>query len=362
MLTLPQCLRLLLGGLLLTIVAPFACGQGLAGQVIALSSDQSHYDIGAYARYLEDTNHLLNIQDFLSHPQDFNWHDGHAGALNFGYSLSAYWVRFELGGIQDPRSWLLEIGYPLLDNIQVYYVARGQVLKSFRTGDRRQFAERPIVNRNFVIPLPQTDNRQLTVYVRVATTGTMEIPMTLWRTDAFWTKEQPILVWKGLFSGLILVMVFYNLFIYLAVRETSYLYYVCYSFFVLMFQVSLDGIAYQFLWPSSPNWHEISFLLCMAFTAAFQTLFTNSFLNLRERAGPGGGGDIVRGLFGCRILCGDGSHHGSAGIPHIPVVLVCRYSSVAKRGGGSALLRNSLDHLFSRRTVPGSEQVRSAIG
>ncbi|HVL00721.1 MAG TPA: 7TM diverse intracellular signaling domain-containing protein, partial [Dongiaceae bacterium] len=273
-------LRWLLAGVLL-----LGCGNlfALDGHRVLLAPDQPRYDAGLDAQYLEDTNQLLSIEDFIAHPVDFVWRQSQSTTPNFGYSRSAYWLRFEVNNLHDPRLWLIEISYPLLDDVQVYFLSRDKIIHQIQTGDRQEFSTRPFNHRHFVIPFPPNAPADVEVYVRVETTGTLEIPLTIWREDAFWTKEQPILALKGIYAGLVLVMVLYNLFIYLAVKETSYLYYVCYAFFLLMLQVSLDGFAYQMLWPAAISWHELSFLLSIAFTSAFQSLFTHSFLDLEHR-------------------------------------------------------------------------------
>lgn len=255
----------------------------LAGHHVVIDPAESHYDVGKFARYLEDPNHLLTVQDFLTRPGSFHWQIGRATTPNFGFTASAYWLHFSLDNLSDPGEWLLEIGYPLLDDVTVLFVENQTILQQVHTGDALGFASRPLQHRMFVIPLPKDASTGLDVYIRVVTSGTMEIPVTLNQQNWFWEEEQPILLLHGIYVGLILVMVLYNLFIYIAVREISYLYYVCYAFFVVAFQFSLDGMAYQFLWPSAVSWHEVSFLLCIAFASAFQSLFTNSFLGLEQR-------------------------------------------------------------------------------
>lgn len=250
--------------------------------LVSLQNSVDRHDVGMNARYLEDTNHLLTVEDFLSHPDAFAWQPGLGSIPNFGYSASAIWLHVTLTELHDPADWLLEIGYPLLDDIEITFVERGRILQRLRVGDHRAFVERPIYHRLFVLPLPKADDTRMEVFIRVETRGTMEIPVKLWRASAFWEKEQKILVLKGIYIGLILVMVLYNLFIYMAVRESSYLYYVVYAFFILLFQLSVDGTAYQFLWPQAGSWHEVSLLLGIAFAITFLGLFTISFLDLKQ--------------------------------------------------------------------------------
>lgn len=117
----------------------------------------------------------------------------------------------------------------------------------------------------------------------MASDGTVELPVKLWQQAAFWDREQTILLIKGAYYGIIMIMVIYNLFIYVSVREASYFYYVCYALFLVLFQLGIDGTAYQFLWSSSAAWHGISFIMFSAFTLNFLCLFSNSFLKLHER-------------------------------------------------------------------------------
>lgn len=336
---------LLLGGLLL----------GGAGRVSAqsshevnldasLDSSQPFHEVGLHAEYLEDTNRLLQIQDFIAHPIDFSWRQGQSTVPNFGYSSSAYWLRFRVNNLQDARDWLIEINYPLLDNIQVYFLSRQQLVSSVHTGDAQEFNFRPFKHRNFIIPFPETDASELDVYVRVTTHGTLEVPLTLWQTQAFWEKEQKILAVKGVYAGLILVMVLYNLFIYLAVKEASYLYYVCYAFFILMLQLSLDGFAYQMLWPMAPGWHEISLLLSIAFASAFQSLFTNSFLDLEHRLPVASKALLLLVLL--LVLCAAGALSASYAVMIrivvamvFPVSLICLATGVYLFSRGVAVAR-----------------------
>lgn len=251
---------------------------------VILQPTVDKYDITAVVEYVEDRNRLLSINDFLQKSsQRFDWMQA-KGVPNFGYTQSAYWFRLglsQLSRVEEPL--LLEISYALLDSLHIYYVVDGRVVRSLHTGDRYAFSGRPIDHRNFIFPVPQQDTDELQIFLRVETDGTLELPVTLWQQQAFWEKEQPILIVKGAYYGIILIMVIYNLFIYVSVREASYFYYVCYALSLVLFQLGLDGTAYQFLWPSAAAWHGASFIICAAFTLNFLCLFSNSFLQLNDR-------------------------------------------------------------------------------
>jgi signal transduction histidine kinase/CheY-like chemotaxis protein/HPt (histidine-containing phosphotransfer) domain-containing protein len=87
---------------------------------------------------------------------------------------------------------------------------------------------------------------------------------------------------QGVYFGLMFVMIFYNLFLYLSIKDPSYLYYLFYvaSFGVL--QASMNGIAYQYLWPTPSWWADHCVPLFIATTIGFGSRFIMSFLDLRR--------------------------------------------------------------------------------
>lgn len=254
-----------------------------AGTPVLLNPAVQQYEITQHIEYVEDRNRLLGITDFIQQTARFDWQSP-KGVPNFGYTRSAYWFHVQLDQLNRVENrLLLEVAYPLLDSIDVFYLVNGRVLSSYQTGDIYSFRGRPIDHRYFVFPIPKSSANRMEIYLRVETEGTLELPIKLWQEPAFWKKEQPVLIVKGAYYGIIMIMVIYNLFIYMSVRESSYFYYVCYALSLVMFQMGIDGTAYQFLWPGAAAWHGVGFIIFAAFTLNFLCLFSNSFLKLRER-------------------------------------------------------------------------------
>jgi hypothetical protein len=69
------------------------------------------------------------------------------------------------------------------------------------------------------------------------------------------SKNKPVRLYVlGLIYGVLLGMLVYNLFIYLSVRDTSYLYYIVYIASFGLYQLSVNGAAVQYFWPDNPWW------------------------------------------------------------------------------------------------------------
>ncbi|HAC30365.1 MAG TPA: diguanylate cyclase, partial [Marinobacter hydrocarbonoclasticus] len=68
--------------------------------------------------------------------------------------------------------------------------------------------------------------------------------------------EQARSLFEGIYYGIVLVMMLYNLFVFMAVGERSFLYYVGYIASMPLFLASLHGVAFQYLWPEATWWND----------------------------------------------------------------------------------------------------------
>ena len=93
--------------------------------------------------------------------------------------------------------------------------------------------------------------------------------------------EQPKAILYGIYIGIMIIMILYNLFIYFAIRDHSYLFYILYVSFMLLTNVTDKGLAFEFLWPSYPALnHYVTIIGCL--TGIFAILFAMSFLHISK--------------------------------------------------------------------------------
>lgn len=195
--------------------------------------------------------------------------------LNFGYSSSAYWLRFTLAPQPGAaRDWMLELGYPALDRVEFF----GPAGEHYLAGDVLPFAARPVPHRNFVFPLRIAADRPATVHLRVASDGTLTLPLRLWRADAFQIQSQDAYVAVTFYFGVLVALMLYNLMLFLSTRDRAYLTYVAFVACMAVGQLSHNGMGNQYLWPGWPAWGNVALPVGFAATGFFGALFTRSFL------------------------------------------------------------------------------------
>lgn len=204
---------------------------------------------------------------------------------SFGFRKSRFIFRLELTNRLDTSLPIfLEIGYPLLDAIDVYEGDLAPASRRFRLGDEYPFHARVLEHRNFVLPYTLAPRQQQVLFFSVQSTSAMQFPLRLWAQSAFYAHEIRMNLWYGAFFGIMLVMALYNLFIFLSVHTSEYFWYVCYVLATIGFQATIEGVGYQYLWSEFIAWNSI----CTSFFVGalmFGTLaFQGAFLELKQRA------------------------------------------------------------------------------
>ncbi|AOE83420.1 hybrid sensor histidine kinase/response regulator [Pseudomonas sp. TCU-HL1] len=245
--------------------------------------------LGQHMDVFEDVRGDAEIDDITSPALDSSFRRHEKPVLNAGYSRSVFWLRVDLdyrprakGGLQD---WLLELAYPPLDRLDLYVPdGQGAYRLAQRTGDALPFSSRDIKRSNYVFSLSLQPNQPQRIYLRMQSEGSIQAPLTLWSPRAF-LEEQPERIYVlGIIYGVLLVMLFYNLFIYLSVRDTSYLYYILYIASFGLYQISVNGAGIQYFWPDSPWWANAATPFLIGSAALFGCQFSRSFLHTADHS------------------------------------------------------------------------------
>jgi signal transduction histidine kinase/HPt (histidine-containing phosphotransfer) domain-containing protein len=277
------------------------------------------FPLNEHFEVLVDPDGRWTFDDVRRAPAADRFREHSEPVFNAGYIRAVHWFRIALPAAAADGDWLLELGYPLLDYVDVYVPEPAGAYRHVATGDQRPFAERILQHRNFVVPLALAPGVARTVYVRVETQSTLQVPLHLWSPAAFLEKSQDEQYLLGMYYGIMLVMLLYNLFVYLWVRDISYLWYILYIAAVAVLQAALNGLGGQYLYGGSAYWSNLSVPLSLATTILFATQFTHSFLDT-PRSVPVLN-RVLWTLFGFSVLC-------TLGIFFAPYAAAIRVTSI----------------------------------
>lgn len=237
-------------------------------------------EVGARMAVLVDPSKALTFDQVRE--GDMPWQSIDRQSPNFGFSSDAYWFRLRLYN-RDTRalSRFIELPIPFLDDVQLYHYGAGALQWHYQLGDELPFVRRAVRHRNFIMPvqLAVGDND---IYMRLASTGTIEAPLRIWEPVRFHAASNDENLVQGAVIGVLLIMVLYNLFVFFSTRDINYVYYIGFVTSYLLFHLTLTGYSYAYLWPEATHWNSFAISTFVASSALFTCLFTQSFLRLRQ--------------------------------------------------------------------------------
>ncbi|WP_460457302.1 sensor domain-containing diguanylate cyclase [Arenimonas alkanexedens] len=202
----------------------------------------------------------------------------------FGFTQGAYWFHGELFNHNqtEPR-WLLALHYPLLDNVDIYLRYPDGRVEHMASGDSLPFSARSIRYRhpNVWVSLPHRTKVEL--LVRVSSRSSMQVPLAIYTPTAFAELERDSQFGIGLFYGILVALLCYNLVLWASLKDPSHFWYMCHvsGFGLVMF--CLNGLAFEYLWPGSPWFANLAIPLSMAISQIAMHQFCRVFLELETR-------------------------------------------------------------------------------
>jgi len=251
--------------------------------VIAIQADgPASIDVGPRLAYLQDETRQLHATQALAH--GLPWMPVARNSPNFGFTNNAYWFRLLLDNQSGkPLTRYIELPRPFLDDVRLLQVVDGRILARYALGDEQPFQQRVVQHQHFVMPLTLEPGFNA-VYLRVASTGTVEAPLRIWQPAAFYEASDQEHLLAGAVFGMLVVMIVYNLFVYLSTRDINYLYYISFVGSYLVFWSTLSGYAFAYLWPNAIRWNSIAVPFSIGCACLAASLFADNFLKLRRHA------------------------------------------------------------------------------
>ncbi len=273
-----------IGTLLLALaLLPGAAWAGTVGPA-RMTPATSHLPLAPYTTYFHDADGDARTDAMWAAQANGRFAPLPPGGAAFGFQPGAFWfhVRVVNGNAREQR-WLLVQQYALSDRIDIHLRhADGRVIR-YQGGDAFPFEQRSIRYRhpNFWLDLPAGEPVDL--LVRVQSQSSMQVPLALYTPAAFAEFSRDGQLGIGLYYGILLALFFYNLVLWLVLRDGSYFWYLFHigAFGLVLF--TLNGLGFEYLWPHS-TWladKSVPISICLAQIGMQQ--FSRTFLGLHRR-------------------------------------------------------------------------------
>ena len=224
-------------------------GNIVAQKVLTISEDNPLSGASKYCEILEDKNHTITYDSLLQY--NYTFYPYTKQYINLGITSSSFWLKMNVVNTTNQPLYI-EVGNTALDSVAVFEMIDG-LIKRHVSGNWQAYYDRELKNTNYLFPITTQIKKPQTIYLWVRHTKGTQFVLSVGTFKAFYEKTAHNSLYAGMYYGLILAMIFYNLFIYFSLKDPPYLYYVSYTFFMGLLNASLMGHAFKYLWPRYPQ-------------------------------------------------------------------------------------------------------------
>jgi diguanylate cyclase (GGDEF)-like protein len=168
---------------------------------------------------------------------------------NMGVRRDAVWLRVPVRVVPGaPKRWILSVDYASIDHIDMYLVDAGQPARHVVLGRAVPFSKRAWPSSRHAAMVELEPERPYEFLLRVATTSTMIVPLTLSTPEAFHAQEARTQALQGLMAGAALCLLIYSLTQWVGLRDPMFLHYALTLAGTTLFFVTYFGLGPQHLW------------------------------------------------------------------------------------------------------------------
>ena len=268
--------------IMLSLVLP--CAPASAQSALQLTPGKHDIQLSPYLTYRHDSGGIDDAEDAFRRFAIGEFAPLPDGKSEFGFQPGAYWFHADIVNRNEQETrWLLVQQYALSDYIDLYVrYADGRIVHQ-ASGDHLPFDSRSVHDRhpNFQFDLPAGQTAEL--LVRVKSESSMQVPLALLTPTAFAELARDAQFAIGIYYGILLALFFYNLVLWLMLRDASYFWYLFHlsAFGLVLF--TLNGLGFEYLWPNSPWWTDKSVPLSICLALIGMQQFARTFLELKQR-------------------------------------------------------------------------------
>lgn len=188
--------------------------------------NQNEYNLLPHASLYNDSSQKMTLEEV----QKVSWTDVTVDELAFPVSKEAHWLKYSIeNNSTTSKSYYLEYDVSTINFLDLYVVQEGVVLQQYFTGAHRPLENRALVYHSYLFPLTLKAGERKDIYVRMKHLfSTIPANMILKEQTSLLLVDYAKNVLEGVFFGVMIVMFFYNLVLYIMTRYRPYLAYILY--------------------------------------------------------------------------------------------------------------------------------------
>jgi serine phosphatase RsbU (regulator of sigma subunit) len=225
--------------------------------VVSITSDKQFYNISPNTYYLVDSTNRLSIEKIINEKCPYIFKLNKQNELHNDHNYLHYWYKINLENkFQSNKNMVFELANSTIPLLRVFIKRKNNIIEYRPTGNSLPFNTRDIEESHFCYQLNLLPFEKVTIYVQIEPQGdALNIPVELYDSIAFASKSNRDSLINGVYYGLMLITLIISFVIIISftlVNERTNIVFLGILLFFSLWNADLDGLAFQYLWPSNP--------------------------------------------------------------------------------------------------------------
>jgi signal transduction histidine kinase len=252
-------------------------------QPVLLTDTAMAYRLDASTQIFIDSTSQLSFEEITAPSFQTRFWQRPDRSLKFGYLKPVIWLKVKTKTASLRTQWYLEIPAPFLEYVDFYQLRQADsTWHHSESGYYRKHGMREVSHTGHVIPLGFNSDSTNTLYIKIAGLSPKTFPLYAIEKTKFHEQVRLEDLWYGIFFGILIVMFFYNFFIFLSLRQSNYLLYICTIVCTFLIFTAASGYGGKFLWPGHPLLNYYAGRMTLGVMAVFLAVFTIRFLEVKK--------------------------------------------------------------------------------
>lgn len=257
-----------------------------AAPLVEVNRDSLEISLSPYVDVFEDMDGSLTIQDMMSARYASQFAPAAMTELFFGYSSSAYWIKFTVENQRDePMHFILEASPVDIDYLDLYVIDphTDQLHQHTRLGSAMPYGDRDYDYPLHLFDLNIEPHTAYTYFLRAESDKAINLQLTLSTPREYLHTAAQRDSLQGILLGALLVLAILHLGLFIVFKFKGFLLYGLFLVAVLWIQVSWNGYLLQF-YNNSELLLDHQLMTPIYLALFFCALFSQPLLKTRKRA------------------------------------------------------------------------------
>jgi serine phosphatase RsbU (regulator of sigma subunit) len=251
-------------------------------QLLLFGKQENEKSASSFLSILEEGKDTMSFHEMIKSDSLFKPNNKNE-VINLGFTDKNYWIKLEVKNEDPNENLILEFAYPFYNKLDVYISDTSGHFTKETVGDHFKFGDRKIKHKNFLFELHFKNQEIKTIYAHLKCDGeATSLPINIVKPIKLIQKNYEEQTFLGLYYGIIIFALFLSIFLSFSLQESINYQYFFYIIGVGLFQFSLDGLSFEYLWPNNVWLANHIIPISGSFAIFFLIKFTQYLLNTKK--------------------------------------------------------------------------------